>query len=169
MLLIKKTEEKGIPPLVRYSLLVLVTAGFLTGGFVREKYIINFSDPQLPLFIERYEAADALPVKIFDQAQPQQTDPRWFTLPLYLLFYILLSACALFLIFQKKEVWIYVVSGYGALLLLSGVFLVLAKFLTGLSVPYTVAQHLKELMLSPFLTMFLIALYYASSVREVQD
>ncbi len=142
-------------------LLLIIIFTALTGlGFLRDQYILNLHQPALPLLVSRSDSGLAVNAL----AQLEASDPRWLTLPAYIILYCSLSTAALYLIFRRKEAIVLSTASYGFLVLLSGLLLGIYFLIEGKSkaVVFILAQQLKEFMLSPFITLLLIAIYYAA-------
>jgi Na+-driven multidrug efflux pump len=120
--------------------------------------VVNLHLENSPLLIDRYgDNLSLVPSSPLQAASP--IDPRWYNLPLFLLLTgggtVLLAR----LFFREKEAWRYVALAYLALTLLAGL-------ISGLGwafhspMGYTLGQHLKELILSPLLSLLLLAALY---------
>lgn len=149
---------------LRYALLGFIIMAFLLLGFVRDGYILNLNDTASPLLISRYESQFA--VNVLEGSAQSQTDPRWYTLPIYLFLYTGLTAAALWLLFRQKAVLVITVIGYGILTVLAGGLLLTSNWGISTAVSFTMAQQLKELMLSPFMALLLLAFCYGSRGKE---
>lgn len=165
-LLLKKRQQPNLllSKMLRYSLLAFIILAFLLLGFVRDGYILNLSDATAPLLISRYD--NSLAVNVLEASAQSSTDPRWYTLPIYLFLYTGLTTGALWLLFRKHEVLLITAIGYGILVLLAGGLLLASKSGFSPAVTFTMAQQLKELMLSPFMALLLLAFCYGSRGNE---
>lgn len=120
--------------------------------------MVNLHLEEAPLLINRYDDSLSL-----IPASPLPTeaaiDPRWYNLPLFLLLIAGGTILLARLLFREKEAALFVALAYLGLILLTG-------FITGTGLifqwpmAYTLGQHLKELTLSPLLSLLLLAALY---------
>lgn len=132
-------------------------------GFLRDGYVVNLHLEEAPLLINRY--SDSLTLIPDSPLQAEASlDPRWYNLPLFLLLIAGGTILLVRLLFKQKEAALYVALTYLGLVLMTGI-------ITGFGwafqwpMAYTLGQHLKELTLSPLLSLLLLAALYMQRQR----
>ncbi len=128
----------------------MVSVGFLKGNVIN--FTFNgqgFILPQTPTFASD-TPADVNIIQYFF------TNPKWFSSLFFLVVFMLLTGGIIFLIFLKASYFKFTCLIYIALTLFSFIILEICN-ISGISkTGYTIAQNFKELLLSPFIGMFLI-------------
>lgn len=137
---------------------MLLLCSLLFLGFLRDGYVVNLHLQEAPLLIDRYSDSLALiPGSPLDTTAA--IDPRWYNLPFFFLCIAGISLLLARLLFHRKEAFIYVGLVYLGLILLAGLITGLG-WAFGFPLAYTLGQHLKELTLSPLLSLLLLAALY---------
>lgn len=142
----------------RYIAIVLLFGSLLFLGFLRDGYVVNLHLPDTSLLINRYE--DRLSLIPASPLQGIATmDPRWYNLPFFMVLMAGITLLLARLLFRRKEAARYVGLVYLGLFSLAGLITGLG-WAFQLSLAYTLGQHLKELLLSPLLSLLIVAALY---------
>jgi ammonia channel protein AmtB len=145
---------------LKISLIVFLTSCIFFLGWIRTDYILDFYGNSNGVLSKRHHALkEGYPMDLDSFSQSLHKDGRWLSTIVYSLLFFFLTSILIHVIFRNKKyfkvtVIVYVAISFFILLL------VCASFLTGsYSAGYALAQNLKNLIQSPFLSLFLVAVF----------
>lgn len=119
-------------------------------GFLRASYVLNFSDPAKPFFIERTDLTSGGIVHQMD------IHTRWFSLLFYSFLFILITSCISYLLYKKKKHVMVAICIYATMIMFALIFSVLGYF-QNIQVALSIANKIKNLIQEPFLCFLIIA------------
>ena len=135
-------------------------------GLLREKYVFNLFNLELPFLIPRSAAALNLSYKVESVLESLVRDPRWAsTLVLFLLMEGL-TAFTLLAYFQKKYVVIVSLLLSGVLGGLAGLFVLLGIAFNSYEWGYKSAINVMYLLQLPFILLVLFPVFYYIEKRK---
>lgn len=140
-----------------WAIILLSACCIVLIGWLRERYILNFSLSEAPFLIDRSAPnLQSYPTSIEGLLQQLIHDPRWLTTLLLNGAMMLFSGLIVGLWFGKKTYFWLVIGAYAFLSLICGGLVGVSLLLKNYELGYGIAQQLKNLLQLPFLLILFI-------------
>jgi hypothetical protein len=137
-------------------------------GLIRDKFILNFISPSLPFFLPRNTAEQMdYPLNLTDLIQSFLQDPRWLSTLFYLIYPVIGTCIAVYLIFQKKNYVQLTFLFYSTGILLLTVLIFYSVFTQDYAHGYTLAQYFKKIYQEPYASLLLLGSFYWDTKKRV--
>lgn len=145
---------------IRISILIVLLAGIFTVGFVKQKFILNFTNSTYSFFLPRQAPnLQAYPSTLSGISERIIQDPRWVSSVVYSFLYILLSTSFIYILFRYKIYIKLTLFIYAVLIVISWFLIMIGNTFQSYKLGYGLSQNIKDLIQSPFVLMVLIPLF----------
>lgn len=147
--------------LIRKIGLSLILIFNLVNGYIRYAYVINFTDESKPYIYSRKDTKQyEYPTGMEKLKTSAKKDPRWISVIYYCTVAILSTLLSIYLLFDKRK-WVVLAALFYLFLILVCVFLLVFSIVSkSYYIGYGLAQDIKNLIQTPFFSLFLIATIY---------